>query len=516
MTIQETFQLATQRFQAGGIADAESLCRRILAFQPQNADALHLLGLIVVQCGHREQALELFRRATTIHPNQAEFHANLATVLSELQRNEEAVAAFGRAIALRPDFAQAYNNLGNVLGTLGKTDQAVACIHKALQIQKNYPQAFYNLANIYLKAEQWEMSLKHYRQALSLQPNWREAENNMCNALCALGRFDEVEGIFQQALLCRPSDPLAHWNVALTLLRRGDMERGWTEYEWRKQIPELRVNRLVACQPEWDGGGLAGRRILIYAEQGMGDSIQFARYLPLVADLGGKIVLSCQKELVDLLKNIPGVEECQPQPGWAAASFDTHCSLPSLPRLMRTTLANIPGHVPYLSADAVKLNQWKTRFAGDARQKIGIVWAGSPRHPHDSQRSIRLAQLAPLAQCGARLISLQKGDAAAQIASAGLEIENYSHELLDFTDTAALIQNLDLVITVDTAVAHLAGALGRPVWVLIPFVPDWRWMFERTDSPWYPSMRLFRQEKAGDWQPVVRRIAAELKASERC
>jgi tetratricopeptide (TPR) repeat protein len=510
MTIDEALKAGMAMHQAGSLAEAERIYRHILAAQPHHADAIHLLGVIAAQNGQREPAVELMSRAVALRPESAEFRCNLGAALLELNRKEEAAAELRRAIDLRPNMAQAHNNLGNALTALGRHQEAADCARRALALDPNYAQAYYNLANVQRNLGQWDEAVANYRRALALKRDWREAENNLGNTFCSAGRFAEAENLFADVLARRPDDPLAHWNVALALLRRGDLERGLKEYESRWQIPELRLNRLRDARPEWDGGEIKGRRILVYAEQGLGDSIQFARYIPFLAGRGAGVVVNCQKELAGLLGGIAGVTECHAHPGAKNSRWDLHCSLPSLPRLMGTTLATIPASVPYLRADPAKAALWRNRLEGTGKRKIGVAWAGSPRHPSDEQRSVRLDRLADLWRSDIRMVSLQKGQGREQIGPSGLALDDWTEELDDFADTAALVENLDLIVTVDTAVAHLAGAMGKEVWVLLPFVPDWRWMLEREDSPWYPTMRLFRQEKTGDWSGPIGRIAEAL------
>jgi len=351
-----------------------------------------------------------------------------------------------------------------------------------------------------------------YRHALALQPDLLEGHFNLGTVLDRLGRWPEAIAAFRETLRIRPDFPRAHWNLGASLLRQGDFANGFAEYEWRAQVPELRINRIKTSRPQWRGEELRGRRILLYAEQGFGDSIQFARFVPEVARRGGKVLLGCQRDLTALLGRLPGVETCLPQPGPAPADFSYHCTLPSLPYALGTTLSTIPAPRAYLRPDPTKSELWRGRIAKGAQRRVGLVWAGRPTHQDDMNRSIALSRVAPLAAvANVQWFSLQKGPAAQVKAEFPVPMVDWTAELKDYDDTAAMIEHLDLIITVDTSVAHLAGALGRPAWVLIPLVPDWRWMLERNDSPWYPTLRLFRQPRIGDWETTVALVAEALK-----
>jgi hypothetical protein len=292
----------------------------------------------------------------------------------------------------------------------------------------------------------------------------------------------------------------------------GDFENGWKGYEYRIQTKELDIGSVQFPQPRWEGHDLKGQRILIHAEQALGDTIQFIRYLPQVAQRGGRVVLQVQPELFQLLKDFPHAEQVLAR-GDALPDFDVQCPLLSLPLILHSG-SQISNEVPYIKPDALAVEHWRAKLADEARLKVGLVWAGKPEHKNDHNRSMPARMFASLNQIpNVRFFSLQKGDAAKQLAdlSSQLDVTDFTSELNDFVDTAGLIQNLDLVITVDTAVAHLAGAIGKPVWVLLPFVPDWRWLLDRSDSPWYPTMRLFRQPRIGDWESPVNSVAAGLK-----
>ncbi|MCH8036190.1 MAG: hypothetical protein IIC53_03595, partial [Proteobacteria bacterium] len=322
----------------------------------------------------------------------------------------------------------------------------------------------------------------------------------------------EAVASFHKALDIEPDYADAHHNFSLTLLLQGDFPNGFEQYEWRRRTKMC--PRRVFAQPEWDGGPFPGRTLLLHAEQGLGDTLHFIRYAPLVRDLGGRVVIECQKPLADLLGSVAGIDAIVPE-GNPLPPFDLHTPLLSLPHLLGTTEATVPTAVPYLSPEPGAVEVWRHRVGRGEELKVGLVWAGSPGHKNDRNRSISLERLRPLLDVpGIRFFALQVGERASDIEAVGLQglIDDISPDLNDFADTAAALSVLDLLISVDTAPAHLAGALGRPVWLLLPFVPDWRWMMDREDSPWYPTMRLFRQPMRSDWLSVIHRIGNELAA----
>ncbi|MGD0387896.1 MAG: tetratricopeptide repeat protein [Tepidisphaeraceae bacterium] len=547
LTIQQAFDLALQHHQAGRLREAEQLYRQILARQPEHADAMHLRGVIAHQMGRNDVAVDLIRRAIALNPNSAEAHSNLGIVLKDKGILDEAIVACRQAIRLKPDFAEAHTNLGNALqskgrldeavashrqairlkpesaeahsnlgGALkdnGQLDEAVAACRQAIALRGNYAEAHNNLGNALTDKGQLDEAIAACRQAVALKPNLPEAHNNLGNALRDKGQFNEALAAYRQAIVLRPSYAEAHFNLALALLLRGDFQAGWEEYEWRWKCKDFSSPVRDLPGPQWDGSPMQGRVILLYAEQGLGDALQFIRYLPLVEERGGKIIVECQAELQRLFQTMAGrcqvVASGQPLP-----DFDLHCPLLSLPRVFGTNLANIPNIVPYLSPDPALVDAWsRTLGHPDGQLRVGLAWAGSARFKHDRTRSLNLQQLAPLLTArGVKFYSLQKGPAGEQAIHPAMELEliDLGPELSDFADTAAVMSLMDLIITTDTSVPHLAGALGRPVWAMLQFAPDFRWLLEREDSPWYPTMRLFRQATPGDWDGVIRRVAAEL------
>jgi hypothetical protein len=404
--------------------------------------------------------------------------------MTDIGRVIEAIAAYRRAVALNPDMPEAWLNLGNALKEGGQLDEAVAA----------------------------------YRRAVAVKPGYALGHSNLGYLLREKGRLDEAVAACRQAIEIDPEHSGAHSNLALALLVQGHFAEGWEAYEWRWKAEGFGTAARDFGRPRWDGGALEGRTVLLHAEQGLGDALQFIRYLPLVQERGGKAIIECQPALQRLFGTMAGDVPVIAK-GAALPAFDVHCPLLSLPRIFATDLANMPGDVPYLRADAAEASAWSDRLAAHPPGfRVGLVWAGNPNHTNDRNRSLKPASLLPLgAVKGVRFFSLQKGTGAEgrDGLPAGLELSDVAGELGDFADTAALIANLDLVITADTATAHLAGAMGRPVWTLLPFAPDWRWLLGREDSPWYPTMRLFRQAAIGDWPPVIARVCDQLRRLAR-
>ncbi|MGA3067779.1 MAG: tetratricopeptide repeat-containing glycosyltransferase family protein [Tepidisphaeraceae bacterium] len=472
--IQKLFDLALQHHQAGRLREAEQLYRQILVQQPEQADVLHLLGLIAHQVGRHDRAAALIRRSIAINPHSAEAHYNLATTLKDTGKHDEVIAAFRQAIVLRPNFPAAQCNLGNALRDHGQLNEAVAAYH----------------------------------EAISRDPTYAEAHCNLGIALQDLGRPDEAMHEYRASIALNPNYPDPHWNLSLMLLTAGQFAQGWEEFEWRLRVPALKLNRDFP-QPYWDGSNQPGQTLLIYTEGGFGDAIHFIRLVPLISERVGKIILECQPELLRLFENFPGIDHCVAR-GHPLPRFDSRIPLQSLPRILSLRLENIPATVPYLNPPRQSVESWEARLPRDGRKKIGLRWAGSPS-PR-SKRSTAIDLFAPLARIpNLRFFSLQKGPESNQSAPPGMDLNDYTNDLTDFAESAALIQNLDLVISVDTSIAHLAGSLAKPIWVLIPSRPDFRWLLDRQDTRWYPTMRLFRQNPGENWDSVIPRLAAALQ-----
>ncbi len=500
--------------QQGRLDEAVVHFRAALGMRPDFAQAHHNLGIALAQQGKLEEATCCLREAVRLLPGYAEAHGNLANVLTSLKQYDDAVAGYKEALRLKPDAAEFANNLGSLLTKLGRIGEAVVFLEHAVRLRPAFTEAHNNLGLARIEQGHLTEAESCYREALRHRPGDAPALSNLANVLKDQGRWDEAFATFELALWHDPDSPSIHWNRALAWLEQGDFEKGWAEYEWRWRRPQTPPRPLPF--PAWDGAPLAGRSLLLYMEQGLGDMIQFLRYAPLVQARGGRVVVQAPAFLLPLFSTCPGIDELVAE-GNPLPDCHLHAPLLSLPRLFGTTLETIPAAVPYLAADPERLASWRARLAAYPEFKVGVVWQGNPHHVWDRHRSVPLTRLAPLAAVpGVRLFSLQKGPGVEQIAPAAKQLPvTVLADQLDaaggFLDTAAVMQCLDLVITVDTAAAHLAGALGVPVWAALARVMDWRWLRDREDSPWYPTMRLFRQPAAGDWGAVFRRMAAELQ-----
>ncbi len=475
--VQDALRLAQRHRDAGRFRDAESIYREILAQRPDHAESHHQLGLLAYQEGRHAAAIESLRRAIALRPDTWSFHTNLGAALAALERWDEAVAAYRRALDMAPERAETYNNIGIAYREQDKLDLALAALD----------------------------------QAIVLSPERAECHTNRGAVLERLGLHEAAAAAHRRAIQLIPSFAEAHFNLATSLLVRGQLAEGWREYEWRWECPGFQTRPTPHPQPTWEGDDPTGRTVLLRSEQGLGDTIQFARYAPFVSRRGARVVLGCPPALHALLRSVPGVAEVVTD-GMKLPRVDVQIALMSLPRVFGTAVETIPANVPYLAAPPEATERWRTKLtAGAPGLNVGLAWAGHPKNRNDRRRSISLLALAPLAAVpGVALHSLQGGEAARQLDGSRLPIADHHSERSDFAGVAALVANLDLVISVDTVVAHLAGALGKPVWTLLPFSADWRWLTIRDDSPWYPSMRLFRQVSPGDWAGVIARVAAEL------
>jgi tetratricopeptide (TPR) repeat protein len=494
----------------GHLDAAVASLREALALKPEYPEAYSNLGIALQAQGKLDEAAASYRQALAIRPDIPETQNNLGNALREQGRLEDAVACYHAAIALRPGFAEAHNGLGVALQKLWRPDEASACYRRAIDLRPDYSEAHNNLGTALQEQGQPDEAVASIRRALVLRPDFAEAHSSLGTALQEQRRLDEAIACFRRAIALNPDYPDAHTNLGMALLAQGDWTAGWQEYEWRWKTSDFVKTGRAFGQPLWRGEAADGRTVLIHAEQGFGDTLQFCRYLPLVAARGLRVIVEAPGPLVRLLRSMPGVERVV-QPGEALPDFDLHCPLLSLPLALGTTLATVPAAVPYLQVDPAQAAVWQARIAGLARSgpRIGLVWAGSPGKVADVRRSLPPERLAPLfGLAGLHFFSLQKDGPAAP---GRFPLTDCMKEMTDFADTAALVVNLDLVISVDTAVAHLAGALGRPVWVLDRYDPCWRWLAGRRDSPWYPTLRIYRQPQPGDWEPVLAQVVRDLR-----
>ncbi|GAB7537878.1 tetratricopeptide repeat protein [Burkholderia sp. 3C] len=529
----------------GRYRDAVDSYGHALAIQPGHVEVRFLRGVAWLDIGEAARALADFNAAIAAQPDFVDALFNSAVALGRLDRHDEALARCDRVLAVVPRHAAALAQRGNAAAGAGRLGQAIDSYQRSLDIAPDAVDVLCNFASVLLgvgradeahdaaeralaqhaddsrarflrgrarlDTHRYTAALDDLDAAIAATPDDKYAHFHRANALRALRRHDEALQAYADAIAVDPEFVVAHCTRSFLSLTTGDFEAGWAEYEWRWRDSQLDGSRRDFAQPRWTGEQpLAGRTVLLYAEQGLGDTLQFSRYAARVKALGAHVVLEAQRELIGLLRTLDGVDE------WVARGdplppFDLHCPLLSLPREFHTDLASIPADTPYLHADPVRVARWRERLGGDGRPRIGLVWSGNPLHLNDRNRSIALSDLLPIIGDRCQWVSLQKvvrdEDRAMLDASA---IRFVGDELEDFADTAALVEAVDLVISVDTSVAHLAGALGRPLAVMLPFTPDFRWLLDRDDSPWYPNARLFRQHEGGQWAGVVERLGAAL------
>ena len=455
------------------------------------------------------EAAKTYFLVTRQHPDCFEAYCQLAVVLSSLNLLAEASTCIQQAIQLRPQQPKLRMFQGGLLKQLGRFNEAANCCRQEIQIDPTNADAHYNLGLVLQNLELPDEAIAAFEMAIHLRPRYGEALVNLGFILRQNRKVAEALRCFQGAVRLEPHNPENHWELATTLLSLGNFPAGWPEYEWRWQLKNFTTPAAHFSQPRWDGAELGGRRILLHCEQGYGDIIQFARYAPLVARRGGHVLLGCPEPLRTLLNTLPGVSEITTSP--RDLPFDVHAPLMSLPAIFGTTLADIPATVPYLTASPTSAGENIPPAAG---YRIGIVWAGDPSHKNDRRRSVPLENFLPLLKTpGIVCYSLQVGKSAVDLNHPEIagKIIDLGRGFRDFADTARAVSEMDLLITVDTAVAHLAGALGKPVWVLLPFEAEWRWMLNREDSPWYPTMRLFRQSTPGDWKELFTRLLSAVK-----
>jgi tetratricopeptide (TPR) repeat protein len=531
--------------QAGQFAEAEKRYARVLKTYPGQFDALHLLGVVKYQRGRLGEAYQLITSALKVNPQSPDALANLAMVLHALKRDEEALASVDKALALAPDHLEALNNRGNALLALKRPRDAIASFERVLVLAPRHVEARVNLGNALAMLSRHEEAIAAYDAAIAAHPGYAGAHFNRGHALFVAGRpaeavtaFDQtlalaphhIGALINRGLACQelnrfedaiqnyravialePSHADAHFNEALALLTRGNLRAGFEKFEWRWKRTGMEGQRRSLGKPLWLGEyPLARKTILLHAEQGLGDTIHFVRYAPLVARMGANVILEVQPALKELLGQVEGVTQVVAR-GDPLPAFDVHCPLASLPLALHTEAATVPADIPYLAASEDWLAKWRD-LENLPAPRIALAWSGRPTHANDRNRSIPLARLAPLlANAEARFVSVQRDLREADAAVLrNLPVRHVGDHLDSFTDTAAVLALCDLVISVDTSVAHLSAAMGRLTWILLPFSPDWRWTLRDERSPWYPSARLFRQPAPGDWDSVIASVQSEL------
>jgi protein O-GlcNAc transferase len=529
----------------------------VIALKPDHVNAHNNRGAVLQNLGLHQAALESYDRAIALQP-AADIYHNRGITLKTLGRHQDALASFNRAIALQPGYADAHNSRGLVLQLLRQSAAALDSYNTAIALQPDFAEAYYNRGNLLKDARQFQAALDSYDQALVLRPDYADAFCNrgvvlrdlrqhtaaeasydmaitlygaavakhpedadtwysLGNALRDTLQFRAALESYDRAIALQPDHADVHWVAGLCRLQTGDFERGWQEHEWRWRRAEKKPLLRNFPQPLWLGAHpLLGKTILLYSEQGLGDTLQFCRYAKLVADLGATVILEARPALIPLLRSLAGVSTLVAE-GEPLPAFDFQCPLMSLPLAFKTTLESLPAPDRYLAADPAKVAEWRDRLGEKTRLRVGLAWSGSPTHKNDLYRSIALAELVQGLPQGPQYVSLQKEVRAADAETLRLcaiesqpEILHFGDLLHDFSDTAALCELLDIVISVDTSIAHLAGALGRPLWLLLPFIAEWRWLLDRTDSPWYPGARLYRQTQMGEWDGVMRKVHDDL------
>jgi tetratricopeptide (TPR) repeat protein len=490
----------------GKLQEAIAAYDRAIQIQPDSAEAINNRANILKQLGRLDEAICAYRQATELQPGYVDAHANLGIALHLAGRLREAVGSYEKASGLQPGNAQLWNHLGTAQFELGMFDDSLKSYIKAASL-RDVAEVHNNIGLVLQKLDRMDEAIAQHERALSMKADYAEAITALGTAFQIKGNLAEAMALHRRAIAASPDYPESHLNLAFMLLAEGSCAEGWQEYEWRRRRPSGERRFDYSC-PEWHGEDLAGKRILVAAEQGLGDAINFVRYVPLLADRGAKVFLECYPELRRLFQTVRGVEGLLGS-GDSTGRFDFFCPMLSLPRVFGTELDSIPSEVPYLSADPGVRDHWSERIQGmGAGINVGVAWAGRTAQVNDRNRSIPVSVFSRLGGVpGVRYFSLQKET----VGKPDFAMIDLTGELMDMADTAALMTNLDLVITVDSAVGHLAGAIGKRGWILLPRPTDFRWLLEREDTPWYPSIRLYRQARPRDWEEPIGRVLNDLR-----
>ncbi len=501
---------------AGKANDAIRSYETASRLAPDHFDALYNLGNSYQEKGNFQQAVHYYTLSLGKNPNNPDVYINLGKAYHVQGDIDRAIETYEKAATLNHDTADLYFKMGNAFLDQSRIDEATRCYQKALSLDPEHSETYINLGNVFNSQHYFDKAISCYEKVIKIKPHSAVAYNNLGKLFEDQLDLGKAILYYQYALELEQGYAEAHFNYSTALLLSGNFKEGFNEYEWRfEKIGQKNIYPHDLGKPLWDGSPFRGKRLLVHAEQGLGDTIQFARYLPLVKARGGTVIFEVREPLHALLETCPGIDQL------VIFSFDEKCSEPydlsiplmSLPNLFGTTPETIPNQEPFIHSTPERINDWRNKI-GDTGFKVGIVWTGSPTNTGGHHRSCSLDSFAPLAEIqGVQLFGLQKQEAGVKLPerSEFVLINNFGSKFKDFADTAAAIENLDLVISIDTAVAHLAGAMGKPVWTLLPFSPDWRWLLNREDSPWYPTMRLFRQPEPGDWDSVFRQVEAELR-----
>jgi len=488
---------------------------KAISLKPDYAVAYYNLGFAFQELKRLNEALESYDKAISLKPDYAEGYSNRGNALKELKLLDEALVSYDKAISIHSDFAEAYYNRGVALIELKRLEEALVSFDKAISIKPDFAEAYSNRGQALQELQRLEDALVSYGKAITLKPDYAEAYSNRGVALQELKALDEAVANYHKAISIESNYAEANFNLSLCHLLMGNFKDGWKGYEWRWKNENIIKNSGVRnfLHPLWLGAEpLKNKTILLYAEQGLGDTIQFCRYVSLVAELGAKVIVEVQRPLAKLLKNLEGASQIIAM-GDKHPEFDFQCPLLSLPLAFNTELTTIPPASKYITSDSEHLATWQAKLGEKARLRVGLVWSGSTGHKNDHNRSLTLLRLLPHLPSHIEYVCLQKEirDIDQAILAKQSGIQFFGKELEDFTDTAALCSLMDLVISVDTSVAHLAATLGKPTWVLLPFCPDWRWLLDEDKSPWYPSAKLYRQENMNDWGGVLEKIKNDLK-----
>ncbi len=509
----ESLRMARYFHKNGDLIKAEKQYQELLDLESGQAETLHALGIIAYQTGRYDRAAEFIQAAIRINPEVPQFHYNTGLIRIAQNQRDQALASFERAARIKMDYADAYFNMALIHKGMGRIEEAIGNLNLTIRFDPQNGDAYYNLGNIYKFLNQAETAMLHYQTAIRIDPNHKEALNNLGLVLKEGGLVDEAVSLYRRAIQLHPGFAEAHWNLSIALLLNGRLKEGFHEYEWRFLKPNREGTYPYRFKiPQWNGKPFSGKRLLVHSEQGLGDTIQFIRYLPMVKRLGGTVLFETFHPLTNLLKNFPGIDELlelSPNREYVE-TCDFYIPLLSLPRVFNTVMENIPSSVPYVFSEPRKKEYWRSRLE-KGNFKVGLVWSGKIKT--NDNRPCPIRHFLPLLELkGLSLYGLQKGNAVSELTELPphITITNLGDEFEDFSDTAAVIDSLDLLISIDTSVAHLAGAMGKPVWTLLPFAPDWRWLLNHEGNPWYPSMKLFRQPAPGDWESVICRVTGEL------